>query len=158
MTFYADFSEADAAPEKRTLTFHPDTGNITTSIYEPLVAEPDSSDDFDLAATHLRLENAALDTGPDGPDPGTQPDQLPFLRYYAYQTVGNPPHPEPTMPLVPDADGLSTAEAARVARIEIAFVSRPTGATTNDKGVHLSDQIVARHADPNLTVPDPKCV
>ena len=82
MTFYADFSEADAAPEKRTLTFHPDTGNITTSIYaEPPVAEPDSSDDFDLAATPLRLENAALDSATADRARPT----VPFLRYYAYQ-------------------------------------------------------------------------
>jgi type II secretory pathway component PulJ len=158
VTFYSDFSEADAAPEKRTLTFHRDTGNITTEIYHPATADPDSEDDFDLAGTNLRLENAALQTVPDGDDTDTLPDEVPFLRYYAYQDVGNPLHPEPTMVLDPGADGLDPAEAARVARIEIAFVARPVGALDTSKGVNLNDQIVARHADPNLSVPDPKCV
>ena len=38
------------------------------------------------------------------------------------------------------------------------FVARPTGADNDDKGVNLTDQIMVRHADPNLSVPDPKCI
>jgi hypothetical protein len=160
VTFYADFSEGtgDELPEKRTLTFERDTGNITTTIARATVPNPDSSEDFEPDGTNLTLENAALQMVPDGGDPDTLDDEVPFLKYYAYELVGNPRHPEPTKWLDPGADGLSTAEAARVARIEISFVSRPTGATDSEKGVHLSDQIMARHSDPNLSVPDPKCV
>jgi len=35
---------------------------------------------------------------------------------------------------------------------------RPTGAKNDKQAVSVSDQIVARHADPNLSVPDPACV
>ena len=52
---------------------------------------------------------------------------------------------------------LDDAEAARVARIEINFISLPTG-KIDGKGVVLADQVMARHADPNLAVPDPNCV
>jgi hypothetical protein len=37
-------------------------------------------------------------------------------------------------------------------------MSRPTGAKDDSKGVNLSDQVMARHADPNLSVPDPNCI
>jgi hypothetical protein len=163
VTFYSDFSDAEGTkpPEKRTLTFDPGSGDIRTTIYRATVPDPDSSDDFEVLGENLRLENAALQEIPDGPDPGDEPDgTVPFLRYYAYQDVDTAGvvHPEPTLVLDPGPDGLNPAEAARVARIEIAFVSRPTGATTSEKGVNLNDQIVARHSDPNLSVPDPKCV
>jgi hypothetical protein len=161
VTFYSDFSDAegDKPPEKRTLTFDPATGDITTTVYRATVPEPRTEEDFALAGKNLRLENAAQQVVPDTPDdPDALEDEVPFLRYYAYQQVGNPPHPEPTLPLDPGDTGLDPAEAARVARIEIAFVSRPTGARNSDKGVNLSDQIMARHSDPNLSVPDPRCV
>jgi hypothetical protein len=78
---------------------------------------------------------------------------VPFLQYFAYKLVGGRPQTEEV--LVPPLD---SAEAARVARIEISYLARPTGTTDNKKGVNLSDQIIARHADPNLTIPDPACV
>ena len=62
---------------------------------------------------------------------------------------------QPTLELAPPLDA---AEAARAARVEIAYVSRPTGAKDNAKAVNLGDQVMARHSDPNLAVPDPKCV
>jgi type II secretory pathway component PulJ len=163
VTFYSDFSDAEGTqpPQKRTLKFDPDSGDISTTIHRATVADPDSSDDFDVAGKNLQLENAALQETPDGDDADDLPDgTVPFLRYYAYQDVdiAGVVHPEPTLVLDPGADGLNLAEAARVARIEIAFVSRPTGATTSEKGVNLDDQIVVRHSDPNLSVPDPKCV
>jgi hypothetical protein len=154
VTFFSDFSEADGAepPSKRTLTFDPDTGAITTAIYNTAVLEPAPDDFPDNPSTiNLRLENAAQQVRPNG-------TKVPFLQYFAYQDVGNPPRREATLPLVPGSDGLTAAEAARVARVDIAFVSRPTGAKDSSKGVTLSDQIMARHSDPNLSVPDPKCV
>lgn len=157
VTFYADFSAADGAtaPDRRTLSIDPASGDIRTTIFEATRLKPGPNDFAGTPSSiHLRLENAAQQV--DRTDPTKK---VPFLRYYAYQTVGNPPHPEPTLELVPHpTTGLTPAEAARVARIEVAFVSRPTGAEDSSKGVNLTDQIVARHSDPNLTVPDPKCV
>jgi hypothetical protein len=152
VTFYSDFSSADGdkAPEKRALAFDRATGNITTLIYRSTKLKPLPAD-FPLspAATQLRLENAEL-----ARDAANQ--EVPFLRYYAYRWVGDRPVADD--PLVPGANGLTAAQAARVARVDISFISRPIGATDGKKGVRLDDQIMVRHADPNLSVPDPKCV
>ena len=53
---------------------------------------------------------------------------------------------------------LAAAAAARVARIEISFNARPTGAKDATHSIDIKDEISVRHADPNLTVPDPQCV
>jgi hypothetical protein len=39
----------------------------------------------------------------------------------------------------------------------VKYLSRPTGSTDNSKGVNITDQVMVRHADPNLSVPDPAC-
>jgi Tfp pilus assembly protein PilW len=156
VTFYADFSSSDGtkAPEKRTLSFNPGAtgaGNITSLIYRSAKLKP-LPGDFPAAAspsaTDLVFENASLTKTAAGVD-------VPFLTYYAYQTVGATPHPEPTQLLAPPLDA---AKAARVARIDIAFSARPTGAKDVKNAVNMTDQIAVRHADPNLTVPDPACV
>ena len=152
VTFYSDFSSADGdkPPEKRTLTFDRTNGNITTKIYRTAKLKPLPAD-FPLnpSVTQLRLENAQLQKKTSG-------EEIPFLQYFAYKWVGDRPVAEEV--LTPAANGLNAAQAARVARIDINFTSRPTGAKDDKKGVRLSDQIMVRHADPNLSVPDPRCV
>jgi hypothetical protein len=153
VTFYSDFSDADGdrPPEKRKLSFDPATGNITTSIFRTSKLKPVSAD-FPLSPStrQMRLENASLQIGADN-------NPIPFLRYYAYDTSSG--RPLATDELKPNAStGLTPAQAARVARIDVTFVARPTGADNDDKGVNLTDQIMVRHADPNLSVPDPKCI
>jgi type II secretory pathway pseudopilin PulG len=151
VTFYADFSTSDGTkpPERRTLAFSPTTGEITAKIVRTTKLNPVPNDYLGTpSAADLVYENATRSKTTAGVD-------IPFLRYYAYQTVGDPPHPEPTLELVPPLDD---AEAARVARIEVAFTARPTGAKTNKDAVNMTDQIAVRHADPNLSVPDPACV
>jgi hypothetical protein len=149
--FYADFSEADGTkpPERRTLTFDAAKRSITTLIYTTAVVAP-TPDSYPPKPTSadLDLDNVSLQKDDKGVT-------IPFLTYYAYQSVGAPAHPEPTQLL---ATPLDAASAARVARIDINFVARPIGATDDKNAVNVSDQIIARHADPNLSVPDPACV
>jgi type II secretory pathway component PulJ len=80
---------------------------------------------------------------------------VPFLQYFAYEETGTPPVLRTSQVLAPP---LSDAAAARVARIEIAFNARPTGAKDATNATDVTDQVTVRHADPNLTVPDPMCV
>ena len=162
VSFYSDFSDGDGSepPTMRTLRFDPDTGAITTDIYQATRMEPRSGQFEDHpSATNLRLENASLQVDEDG-------RPVPFLRYYAYEwkgEEGGPQHPEATLEL---DTPLSDTDARRVARVDISFVARPTGADGDDHGVNLSDQIMARHSDPNLarwdpinpSLPDPRCV
>lgn len=131
VTFYADFDAELGVPDRRVLSMHPVTGNITETVY---------AEDGTEGRANLVLENAAVQPG------------RPFLRYYAYAASGTPREASQVLP-VP----LSAANRARVARVAVAFVSRPTGARDSRDGVHLNDQVMVRHADPNLSVPDPTC-
>jgi len=153
--FYSDFSEGDGTqpPTKRQLWFDAESGDMTTAIFTTDELEPVPGDFADAPTQiQMRLENAALQPG------------VPFLRYYAYEWVGNPAtRAEATEELVPP---LTANEARRVARIDINFVAQPTGVEDRKKGVDLSDRIMARHSDPNLArwdptnpnLPDPRCI
>jgi hypothetical protein len=161
--FYSDFSEGDGTvpPTKRKLTYNPTTGNVTTAIYITDVLEPRASDYPNAPnKTLLRLENVGLQRNSGGA-------QIPFLKYYAYQWVEvegqEAKRPEATLELTPPIDA---NEARRVARIDVSVVANPLGGDDNTKGVDLTDQIMARHSDPNLakwdpanpSLPDPRCV
>jgi hypothetical protein len=157
--FYSDFSEGDGTvpPTKRRLKYDPVTGDVTTAIFLTNRLEPRPGD-FPLAPTQtqMRLENAGLQR-----DAGGNP--IPFLRYYAYRWTGNPPRPDASLELTPPIDA---NEARRVARIDVTLVAQPLGNDDRTKGVNLTDQVMARHSDPNLakwdpanpTLPDPRCV
>jgi hypothetical protein len=157
--FYSDFSEGDGTvpPTKRRLQYDPATGNVTTAIWLTDKLEPRPGD-FPIApsSTQMRLENVELQKDEGG-------NTIPFLRYYAYRWVGNPPRPEASLELVPPIDA---NEARRVARIDVSLAAEPLGADDSTKGVNLTDQVMARHSDPNLakwdvanpTLPDPRCV
>jgi len=157
VTFYSDFTGTAENPVKRTLSYDPATGAIAVRTYATNV-KPPKPDDYPGAPTssNLVLENVVLQKK-DGAD-------VPFLRYYGYKVVGGRQRAE--QELTPPLD---QAEADRVARIDIAFLALPTGSKERDKGVNLSDQVMARHADPNAMVydavtktyvaaPDPYCL
>jgi prepilin-type N-terminal cleavage/methylation domain-containing protein len=152
VTFFADFSAGDLKPVKRTLGYNAATRSILiertdppTPLPDPLV--PDSYGTSPDSAS-LVLENAVLEYDQ------VAMKNVPFLRYYAYEQAADGVM-RPQLELSPPLD---EAEAARVARIEINFISLPTGSSDGSKGVLLTDQVMARHADPNLAVPDPNCV
>ncbi len=145
VTFYSDFGSGapGSTPDRRTLTFDPASGTIAETVTE---GSGPAGGPYDFSAAprpNLILENAARS--------GTEA----FLTYFAYQQTGTPPRWEAAKVLTPPLDA---AEAARVARIDVAFTSRPTGARDGRDGVVLEDRVAVRHADPNLTVPDPICV
>ena len=140
-----------APPKKRTLAFDAATGNITESVLEGLGTDPGPYTYLTAPKKSVIFENAARQTKVVAGVPTT----VPFLSYYAYETTGTPPVLRTTQVLTPP---LTAAQAARVARIDIAFAARPTGAKNGKDSTDIEDQITVRHADPNLTVPDPMCV
>ena len=153
VTFYSDFGQGLATdrPNKKTLTFDAATSTITESTIKG-VGPNGGPFTFDGApGKNLLLERAARQKVKVA---GVDQD-VPFLRYFAYQQTGNPPRWTATQVLTPP---LSAAAAARVARIEVAFTAAPTGGTGAKHTTNLEDQVSVRHADPNLTVPDPMCV
>jgi hypothetical protein len=147
VTFYSDFGTNIAKPPMlRTITFDNTTGEVTES--DVLGTGPDGGP-FDYSGTPTKqviLQGVTRVVESDG-------TTRPFLKYYAYETkagvLGT------TQVLSPP---LADAAAARVARIEISYTARPTGATDNTNATDIKDEISVRHADPNLTVPDPQCV
>ena len=151
VTFYGDFSADGNTPIKRRLRYDAPTGRIVADQYDPPSPLPapftPAAYPASPSGSNLVLENVALQRDPD------TNATVPFLRYFAYQEVGGVLRAD--QELTPPLD---KAEAARAARVEIAYFARPTGAADDAKGVNLSDQVMARHADPNLAVPDPKCV
>jgi hypothetical protein len=155
VTFYSDFGEGDltAPPKLRTISFNETTGNITESV----VTSKTDQAPFDYSGTpakHVIFENAIRQVktvnGVDKP--------VPFLKYFAYddQPTGTPPILKMNQELVPPLT--DPAKVARVARIEVAFSARPTGAKDSTNATDVEDQVTVRHADPNLTVPDPMCI
>lgn len=153
VTFYSDYGQGVKTdrPNKKTLTFDAATGTITESTIKGV--GPDGGPFTFLTAPNknLVLERAARQkVKVNGVD-----QDVPFLRYFAYQQSGNPPVWTATEELQPP---LTPAAAARVARIDIAFVAAPTQGTSAKTVTNLEDRVTVRHADPNLTVPDPICV
>jgi len=147
VTFYSDFgSNVKAPPMLRTITFDATSGDIIESDIPG--AGPDGGP-FTYTATPTKtiiFQNATRVVESDN-------SVRPFLKYFAYETkagvLGT------TQELTPP---LAAAAAARVARIEISFTARPTGAKDSKNATDIKDEISVRHADPNLTVPDPQCV
>jgi type II secretory pathway pseudopilin PulG len=149
VTFFSDFSADAQPPIKRTIEI---TGNgIVSERYDPPKPTPNpftpASYPASPTASNLVLENARLQWDPVAKKP------VDFFKYYAYREQNG--LLQATEELTPPLDA---AEAARAARIEINYVSLPTGSSDGKKAVNLSDQVMARHSDPNLAVPDPKCV
>jgi Tfp pilus assembly protein PilW len=147
VTFYSDFGQDNTKPPmKRTITFNPTTGDVTES--KVLGKGPDGGPFTftDAPTSSVIFQNATRVVEADK-------SVRPFLKYYAYQTVSGVLGT--TQVLDPP---LNAAAAARVARIEISFTARPTGAKDSTNATDIKDEISVRHADPNLTVPDPQCV
>jgi prepilin-type N-terminal cleavage/methylation domain-containing protein len=147
VTFYADFGDdIKAPPMLRTITYDNTSGEISESDVKGKVLPSGAFDYTDPPTKQIIVQGAARVTESDG-------TVRPFLKYFAYETkngvLGT------TQELLPP---LANAAAARVARIEISFTARPTGATDNTNATDIKDEISVRHADPNLTVPDPQCV
>jgi hypothetical protein len=154
VTFYSDFSGFDVTPKgptKRTLSFDAATGDIIESVITPPEIFPGPYTYNTAPNKSIVFENASRQTKVVAGVTTT----VPFLSYYAYETTGTPPQLRTSQVLTPP---LTAAQAARVARIDIAFAARPTGARDGKDATDIEDQITVRHADPNLTVPDPMCV
>jgi type II secretory pathway pseudopilin PulG len=151
VTFYADYSwDGKTAPVKRTITFDPAKSEITSYRYDtPSTLMPPPATSYPATPKVKKIELSGVTRQVDA---ANQP--VPFLRYYAYKKQADGRWLA-TDPLTPP---LNDAQAARIARVEINYFVQAPGARTRNKGVNLSDEVMARHADPNLSVPDPNCV
>ena len=140
ISFYADFGDGSRAPDRRTLQLDSGRASLVATVHTGTGTPPGP---YAFPSTPSRtehvLENVVAPTG------------TPFLRYFAFSTAAQP------APDVLLATPLSAADRRRVARIEVAFSARPTGATDGKHAITLRDQVLVRHADVNSSEPDPFC-
>lgn len=151
ITFYGDYTDQGTRPIKRRITFDPTKGTIIAYAYEaPAGATlPLTTASFPNTPTRTQLVLEAVRNQFDK----TLNKNVPFFTYYANRKDADGVYRPSEKLGVP----LSAADIKRVARIDIAFLARPTGATNDKQAVNLSDQIAVRHLDPNVSL-DPKCV
>ena len=146
--FYGDFTETGTHPAKRRVAFDPAKGTITSYAYEaPNAPLPLTTASFPVAPTRTHLVLEAVQ------NQVKQNEPVPFFTYYANHKDDDGVYRPSEKLTVP----LNTDDVKRVARIEVSFLARPTGAKDNKQAVNLTDQIMVRHLDPNVSL-DPKCV
>jgi prepilin-type N-terminal cleavage/methylation domain-containing protein len=142
VTYYASYKES-GPPEKRTLVLDPVKGTISELRYAPVVAAGGA---VSYAAAPTLTRQVLTDAQ-------TADGATPFLRYFTYRQVGATWTPD-----APLAAPLDATTAARVARIDVAFLARPSRVRDAERGTVLRDSISVRHADPNANPPAPTCV
>lgn len=144
LTFYADFSDGSggAATERRRLEYLPAERRVVETVWDP-----------PGAATATRTTTLIEDVVPARDETQPSTPLLPFFRYWAY------PNPLPASPQANQAltGTLTPAQVGRIARVGLSFSVRPAGASSDDFGTPLQDDVVLRNSDPNATTPDPTC-
>jgi type II secretory pathway pseudopilin PulG len=150
ITFYGDYTETGARPEKRRIMFDPAKGTITSYAYVATANLPLKPASFPAAPTRTQLVLEAVGNLFDLKTNSV----VPFFTYYANFKDPVDGVYKPNLKL---AVPLNADDVKRVAKIEVSFVAAPTGAKTDKQAVALTDQIVVRHLDPNVSL-DPKCV
>jgi hypothetical protein len=150
LTFYGDYTWEGTRPAKHRVVFDPAKGTITSYVYEaPTAPLPLKKDSFPISPTKTQLVLEAVRNQFNT----AQNKTVPFFTYFAnHKDSDDVYRPSEELPVPLNAD-----DVKRVARIDVAFLARPTGAKDDKQAVNLTDQIVVRHLDPNVSL-DPKCV
>jgi prepilin-type N-terminal cleavage/methylation domain-containing protein len=143
--FHVDLSDGATSIQQRELVFNPTTKTIRERTWPgngltPLAFPTMTRDRLLIEDVVRRL------TAGDGP----------IFRYYAYNTL-SPPQPKVLLPTP-----LNAADLARVAKIDIGFITLPPGVKSTPLkpaagSVTLENEIYVRVADPNDPAPTPTC-
>jgi prepilin-type N-terminal cleavage/methylation domain-containing protein len=145
LTFYADIGDDKFNPDKRKLVYTPPSGStlgyVTESVYP---ATGGSLPALTFAATPSRVRRVVG---------GITSSGLPLLRYYAYTTT-DPPTATVQLPTP-----LSTADLARVVKIDVSFTVRPTQAPAETRAdARFDNSVYVRTADPTNPTKGPVCL
>jgi prepilin-type N-terminal cleavage/methylation domain-containing protein len=153
--FYGDFSDGsdpiNEPPQLHAITYDPVKKTLIERDYAPTSVTKTATAyayTWPLYTAPTRKVTLLENVVPYG--------SAPIFTYYTYNTA-SPPRPDQL--LTPGPGGLSAADTARVARIDIQFravtTTKPTvllrGSTV------LQDQVYVRAADPNDPAPTPTC-
>lgn len=167
-TFYVDLTDgsklATTPPALHSLVYDPATRKITEKEYKGIWMQQ-------TTGTPPNTVTKTVPAYPNAPSSSRVilSDVVPLtagaaiFRYYKYNSLKPP---SPSIELVPPAGGLSAADLATVARVDIAYrtlpsktklpVTDPVGLNVRT-AIELQDQVYVRAADPNDPAPTPTC-
>jgi len=138
--FHVDLSNGTLPIEQREIVFNP----VAKTINERTWAGVGAPLGFPTLTKDRQLLNEVL--------PRIPPEPTAIFRYFAYSTA---PTPRPDLQL---PTPLNATDLARVAKIEVGFLTLPPGAKpTSAAAVTLQNEIYVRVADPNDPAPTPTC-
>ena len=143
VVFTVDLSDGSRLPEQRQFTYNATTDTITESI----VAGSGTANAVTWVATPKTIP---VLTNSD-PDPATIPAGAIFTYWkFSPGTAGQT--------LLPLGSTVAAADLSRIARIDIAYVTRPTNVSVIDaRASNVEDAIVVRSVDPDTTDPKTTC-
>jgi prepilin-type N-terminal cleavage/methylation domain-containing protein len=138
--FHVDLTDGSKPIEQHEIAYDATARTLTERVW-PGTGSPLSFPT--LTSTRQITDNVVPRPAPDAP----------IFRYYAYNTA-TPPRPATLLPTP-----LSATDLARVAKIEIGFVTLPPGARTLTfpSASTLQNEVYVRVADPNDPAPTPTC-
>jgi prepilin-type N-terminal cleavage/methylation domain-containing protein len=138
--FHVDLSNGSRPIEQHEIVYSSTARTLTERVW-PGVGSPLSFPT--QTVSRLLTDGVVQRPAPDAP----------IFRYYAYNTA-DPPRPTTLLPTP-----LNATDLARVARIEIGFVTLPPGVRTLTfpAASTLQNEIYVRVADPNDPAPTPTC-
>jgi len=142
LTFYTDLGGDTPKLQRRTIAFNSATGAVTETDWNMTGTIP-TAPTFTLARTvNLATNLVAVGT-------------TPFLRYYAFT-----PNPVTPNMLLTSPGSLSDSEEARVVKIGVSFVARPTrgGNLTNQVPTTFQNEVYVRTSDSSDPDHSPQCI
>ena len=140
VTFYTDLGGETSKLQRRTIAFNPATGTVSQTDWNMSGSIP-TAPTFTLART-VNLATNLIGVG-----------TTPFFRYYAFAQ-------NPVTPNLLLASPLSDADEARVVKVGISFVARPTrgGNLTNQVPTTFQNDVYVRTSDPSDPEHSPQCI
>jgi prepilin-type N-terminal cleavage/methylation domain-containing protein len=138
--FHVDLTDGSKPIEQHEIFYNPAARTLTERVWpgqgSPLTFPTQT-------VSHQITDNVVQRPAPDAP----------IFRYYAYNTA-TPPRPATLL-----STPLNATDLARVAKIEIGFVTLPpeVRAATSPAASTLQNEVYVRVADPNDPAPTPTC-
>jgi prepilin-type N-terminal cleavage/methylation domain-containing protein len=152
VAFYVDLQRTDPLkssspkpPDLRVITYDGAARKLKEDIYTPSVVAGKASYPASPTKKTVLLSDVERSADP------TTKQKLPVFRFYQYNASAVPP--QPTLEVLPWA-----ADADKVAKVTVAFSSRPTGASASPSlDTVLVDDAFVREVDPYDSSHAPKC-
>lgn len=143
VTFTVDLSDGTSLPAQRQFSYSPTTDTIAQSAW----TGTGTANAVQWTGTPT---TSTVLTGSD-PDPSTTPAGAIFTYWKLDPDTSG-------QTLTPLAGTVAPADLARIARIDVAYVTRPTNVSAiDDRAANFQDSIIFRSVDPDTSDPKTTC-